>query len=213
MLQRNAFSVSKWLKHQVLLDTAEMEELCRFPFKLYNVSQILPSADNEVSKKEFLDSYRDYIEQLKEGKVVTPRSFSCAISVEELHVEEIGPGKYMTKQRLPVIQMQPHRFFFSKIGKTIQPMVMSPESIPWGIQFSYPQIFIRDGVFTKTTGFPNTELFTNLMRWFRAHTHPTTFLYQEEKISTPLRLGKNWKEDHPFLPTHNLGLYVYSKDA
>ena len=94
-------------------------------------------------------------------------------------------------------------------------MVMSPGSIHWGIQFSYPQIFQRGNVFTKVSDpqqFPNTSLFTKLVQWLRTHTVPTTFIWEGKKIATPFRLGKqcfSWINAHPQLKEHGIFVHVY----
>lgn len=216
------YSVSKWIKQQLLLDPCEMEDLfshLSFP-SLYNVSEIKPFDNLQVSVDDFLSSYSSYIKQLKEGHISSmTRHFSCAVSVDEeaLFAQEVTDGKFMAKPLKPVVQMQQHRFFFSKASGTIQPMVMSAESIHWGIQFSYPQIF-HDGIqgtFTKITDeadFPNTFLFKKFLKWSRDHTSPTTFVHDNKVAATSLRLGKNcfkWIDQHAQLKSQGLRVHVY----
>lgn len=216
------FSVSKWIKHQVLLDASEIRALYEHlsPFYFLNVSTLSPLDDMIISSEQFLASYLAYIEGLQAGNPLEkpPREFSCAVSVhlDALYAHEIQPGRYMAKPLLPWIQLQPHRFFHSKIAQTIHPMVMGPESIQWGIQFAYPQIFFDGvkGVYSKVNSekFPNTALFTKLIQWFRLQTVPTTFVYEGQKISTPLRLGKrcfSWIASHPQLLRQGLVVHVY----
>lgn len=216
------YSVSKWLKSQVLLDISEMEDLfshLSFP-GLYNVSEIKPLDHLQVSMDDFLSSYITYIEQLKSGQVPSnSKQFSSALSVDEeaLYAQEISPNKFMAKPVKPLIQLQQHRFFFSKTAGNIQPMVMSAESIHWGIQFSYPQIF-HDGIqgtFTKVTDeaqFPNTTIFKKFLKWSRDHTSPTTFVHENKVIATSLRLGKKcfeWIDRHAQLNSQGLQVHVY----
>ena len=219
------FSVSKWLKHQVLLDSSEMEDLCRHltPFNFFNVSEITSLLNLELPLEQFLTSYREYIETLKAGK--TPldrriqRHLSCALTSDEeaLYAHLIGTEKYMAKPMKPLVQMQQHRFFASKTAGTINPMVMSHESIHWGVQLSYPQIFLdgASGNYSKVSNealFPNTTLFTKLVKWLRSNTVPTTFLLDDKKIATPLRLGKqcfSWIHNHNQLKEQGINIHVY----
>jgi hypothetical protein len=222
--QEGKFSVSKWLKHQVLLDIAEMEELCRHlvPFAFYNVSEITSLDDLQLPLEQFLKSYQEYIEILKAGKIPfdrrLQRHLSCALSSDEnaLYAHSVSE-KYMAKPIKPLVQMQQHRFFPSKTAGTINPMVMSRESVHWGVQLSYPQIFFdgANGVYSKVSNeqqFPNTALFTKCVKWLRSNTVPTTFLWEDKKISTPLRLGKqcfSWIHQHLQLKEQGIIVHVY----
>lgn len=212
---------SKWMKHQVLLDAAEMEGLFAHlsPFTLYNVSEIVPLQDLIIETEEFLKTYRHYIESLKNGvssfDFTTKRYFSAALTVtsEALYPHPIDKGRYMAKPLLPLIQLQQHRFFPSKEAGAFHPMVMSQESVHWGIQFAYPQIFQRGNLYTKVSDLPNTPLFTQLIQWLRKATVPTTFFWREKKIATPLRLGRecfHWINHHPQLIQQGIRVHVYS---
>ncbi|HEX2579927.1 MAG TPA: hypothetical protein VHK67_05965 [Rhabdochlamydiaceae bacterium] len=221
------FSVSKWLKHQVLLDYSEMQELCGHlcshlaPFHFFNVSEIKPLAELELSLESFLKSYQDYIGVLKAGKIPLERqmqrNLSCALTIDSnlLYAQPIGTDKFMAKPLKPVVQMQQHRFFFSKTAETIHPMVMSHESIHWGVQLAYPQIFFDGAAYSKVsdeTLFPNTALFTKLVKWLRSSTVPTTFVRNSKKISTPIRMGKRcfpWIQNHVQLKEQGIAVHVY----
>lgn len=210
-------SVSKWLKHYVLLDGSEMEQmLADLEVYFFDVSRLTELDQISFSKKQFLSSYQSYIAALKLGEILPlPHPFSSALSTtkEAIYAHEIAPGKYMAKPTQPVIQLQPHRFFHSKIQNTIRSQVMGPESIFWGLQIAYPQICLSEGSYTKVqNNFPNTALFTQIAKWLRHHTAPTTFLFEEKKIATPLRLGKAcfaWIHLHPQLLTQGLAVHVY----
>jgi hypothetical protein len=84
-------------------------------------------------------------------------------------------------------------------------MVFGPESVSWGIQFSYPQIFESDEgtvMWGRGDDSPNVPLYKELTRWLRNATVPTAFMWCGEKVVTPLRLGKEllpWIHDHPEL--------------
>lgn len=217
------FSVSKWLKHQVLLDSAEMEAcIDALPqVAFYNVSSIVPQSELEISKQSFMEAYRRYISALRAKEIPQPDRtiFSSVMSVnpEALYAQEVKPGGWMARLANPVIQLQHHRFFASKVDHKIHPMVMSPDSIYWGIQFSFPQIFFdsSQGHYTKTSDenlFPNGAVFSALVKWLRAHSVPTTFFWEGAKISTPIRLGKgcfSWIHHHPQLLQQGIKVHVY----
>lgn len=221
--EKGSFSVSKWLKHHVLLDFSEMENLCNHLKILYlfDVSTITALDQIPVSLGNFLASYQAYIASLKSGEVPEkqPKQFSSALSTTPaaLYAHEIQKGRYMAKPLKPLVQLQPHRFFHSKIAGTIHPMVMSPDSVQWGLQIAYPQIFfdVRQGSYSKVQNhpdFPNTALFTDIAKWLRHHTVPTTFIFEGQKISTALRLGKecfSWIASHPQLQQQGLTVHVY----
>jgi len=221
--QAQSFSVSKWLKHQVLLDDSEMEELCSHltPFHFFNVSEIKPLEELELSLENFLKAYQDYIEILKAGRVPLDRHIqrhlSCALTADanSLYAHPVGTEKFLAKPLKPVVQMQQHRFFPSKTAGTIHPMVMSHESIHWGVQLAYPQIFFDGTVYSKVSDealFPNTALFTKVVKWLRSATVPTTFLLDDKKISTPIRIGKHcfaWVHNHAQLKEQGISIHVY----
>jgi hypothetical protein len=81
------------------------------------------------------------------------------------------------------------------------------ETITWGLQFSYPQVFQdpKSKSFSKVTNtleFPNTALFLAQQKWMRQNTLPTPLIVQGKKINLPVRLGKrcfSWIEKHPHL--------------
>jgi hypothetical protein len=220
---KNLFSVSKWLKHQVLLDAQEMRACLEAvgSFSLYNVSSLELFEELEISQNLFLKTYQDYISALRAGEVPAPdrKIFSSVMTVDSsaLYAQEIKPGKWMAKLANPVVQLQHHRFFASKLDHKIHPMVMSHESIHWGLQFSFPQIFFdgAKGSYMKTSDealFPNTALFSKLLKWLRAYSVPTTFIYEGVKISTPIRLGKEcftWIHQHPQLQEQGIKVHVY----
>jgi hypothetical protein len=217
MQQAKSISVSKWLKHYVLLDGPEMEKLFEnLEVHFFDVSRLTTAENSRFSKEQFLTSYNAFIAALKTGQIgPLPLEFSAALSnsLEAIYTHEVLPGKYMAKPQSPVIQLQPHRFFHSKIQNTIHSQVMGPESIFWGLQIAYPQICLSEGSYTKVqNNFPNTALFTQIAKWLRHHTVPTTFLFEGKKIATPLRLGKEsfaWVHLHPQLLTQGLAVHVY----
>ena len=83
-------------------------------------------------------------------------------------------------------------------------MVMTKDSVHWGIQFSYPQIFEDPKTHqyfkvNESSDFPNTALFKNVIRYIRSHTVPPPFIFQGVRTRVPFRLGKTcftWIHNH-----------------
>ncbi len=145
--------------------------------------------------------------------------FSLALSVTPdvfyaLHVKE---ERYLIKPVKPVIQMQAHHFFPSSLDGKFYSMVLSQESVRWGLQCAYPQIFEHPHTYTfskinSSPTFPNTQLFNKLAKWMRQETVPTTFVWKEQKIPTSFRLGKrcfSWVNTHPQLKEKGITVHVY----
>lgn len=215
--QEGALQVSKWIKHPVLLDLDEMKEFLHIlsPSDLFIVSEPISKENAWVPFEKFLSFYSDYIHALKSGSLPNEaalRHYFSSILTKDydkvLYAMPVGKeGKFLIKPLKPVIQLQLHHFYFSPLDSTFHSMVMSEESVTWGIQFSYPQLYqdpktkeikkVKD-----TEEFPNTELFARLTKWIRASSMPTPFIWQGQRINPPIRIGKNcfsWINQHPGL--------------
>ncbi len=194
--------VSKWIKIQVLLDLSEMEELIRHlqPFYCLDTSRVVSSFEHD-----FLEDYKLYLKDLK-----TPvRSCIWTTSLDPLYAMKVGEDKYLIKSLLPTIQIQAHQFFYSDLDKKFHPMVLSKESISWGIQFSYPQLYQdpKTQAFHKCSDLPNTQLFLKLTKWLREYSCPTPFMAEGKKVHVPIRIGLkvfSWIKDHPQLKARGL---------
>ncbi len=207
--------VSKWLKVQVLLDLEEMQQLVQMLGTLYFVVVSEPVKQDEavIFPNLFLDKYAAYIALLKQGQVPNVdefrRFFSCAISstLETFYAIPAGNEKFLIKPKKPVLQLQAHHFFYSDLDGKFHPMVLSTGSISWGLQISYPQLF-QDPATRKVVkivdspDFPNTALFSKLLKWMRSFTLPTPFEVHGTRINAPIRIGKKslaWIKNHPQL--------------
>jgi hypothetical protein len=86
-------------------------------------------------------------------------------------------------------------------------MVLSPESISWGLQISYPQLYQdpktrQIAKVTSVLEFSNTALFAKLLKWIRSATLPTPFEVKGVRINSSIRVGKKslvWIKSHPQL--------------
>jgi len=214
--------VSKWTKVQVLLDGDEMQNLLESLGDIYfvSVSDPIKAEQAVISSSDFLQKYTEYIYLLKQGQVPPPeefrRFFSCALSstLNCFYAITAGIEKCLVKPIRPVIQLQAHHFFYSELDGKFHPMVLSPESISWGLQASYPQLFQdpRTRQITKvidSPDFPNTALFSKLLRWMRNFTLPTPFQIKGTRTNSPIRIGKQslaWIKSHPQLKQKGIEL-------
>jgi hypothetical protein len=209
---------SKWIKHPVLLSFSEMQNLLQAlsPVFIALVSEPVEEQEMLLAHETFLDVYRGYIHSLEAGEIPDEknvRKFFSSIwtsSITPLYAIPAGK-KFLVKSKEPVIQLQRHHFFYSALDKKIHSMVMSPESIPWGIQFAYPQLF-QDPTSQEIRGVKeclNAPLFLKLARWMRTWTVPTPLILEGKRTNVPLRIGKEvlpWIGRHPKLKEQGIGV-------
>jgi hypothetical protein len=227
--QAIAFLASKWQHVQFLLDDEEMrcllEELEKVFGKLLIFSSmgVHPFSEQSITKEQFLNVYAAYVAALKEGQKVEDEKFrfyftSLFSSTEKaLQVVEIAKDKTVVKPVLPLIQLQLHRFDFSSKDEKVRPQVFGKETISWGIQASYPQLYqdrVTREVFSclESARFQNASLFRALKLFLRAHSLPVKFVKEGKKIASPLRLGKqcfSWIHQHQELREKGLEVYRY----
>lgn len=210
--------VAKWLHLPLLIDLAEMASLLgELPeVKIFSASRVVQRGEEEISREAFLSSYGAYVDALRSGDLLPPGQtrdlfsslFTCA--EEELYLVEAGEGRAIVRASRPVIQLQVHQIGYSPLDGKFRSMVFGKESISWGIQFSYPQVF-QEGMtkrfFKVDDSFPNTASFRRLQRWVRYQTRATPFEVGGERINVPIRLGKNafsWINNHPQLRQRNI---------
>lgn len=207
--------VSKALKVQVLLDEKEMEELfvALNDFEIYDVSRVVKETHGFVDKDTFLRGYSHFVGALKEGKFpdesLVKHLFSSVFTAKKelLYAMKVGEAKFLIKALRPIVQLQTHHLLYSDLDGKFHSIAQGKETIAWGLQFSYPQIFQdpKSKSFSKVTNtsdFPNTALFLALQKWMRQNTLPTPLIVQGKKINLPVRLGKRcfaWIEKHPRL--------------
>jgi hypothetical protein len=218
--QEGVMRASKWLKHPVLLDEKEMKQLfSELPaFEVFCVSEPVTAETLQIPKEDFLIAYAEYIQALKQGMPPDERKmrrfFSSVFTTTRdiLYAMEVGKERYLVKTLKPVVQLQAHNFFVSSVDGKFHSMVLGKESVTWGIQFSYPQIFQDPKTFgylkvDQSSQFPNSNLFHELAKWLRKNTMPTPFIFEGKKSYVPIRIGKNclsWIHHHPGLKAQKL---------
>lgn len=216
--------VSKQLKFQVLLDVEEMRALISHlsPLFICCVFEPVTLKMATISTEEFLDVYQKYIHGIKNGLIIDEKTlrryFSCiwTSDLDCVYAMAVSEEKYLIKPIKPVIQLQGHHFFYSNLDQQFHPMVLSKESITWGIQFSYPQLCQDPQTkeilkIDKTDAFPNSILFSRMTKWLRDHTMPTPFVVAGKRTNASIRIGKQavaWIAKHPQLKEK--GIEVFS---
>lgn len=212
--------VSKWLKIQALLDFPEITALFETlgDFSIYMTSVLTPIGQGILSKEQFLATYKNYIEMLKnrqlppEDDYKTIFSGVASVTPDLLYAIPMENGKQLIRTYKPGIQLQAHSMDYTLYDGKFRPMVFGKDSILWGLQFSYPQLYLdpkTKQVFQVGVSplFPNTSLFHQLQKWIRENTVPTPFYVENRKINVPMRLGKQcfpWINKHPQLLIKNI---------
>lgn len=210
--------VSKWLTCPLLIEAAEMKDLLDYisPFEIFITSGLMPHGKGLIVKEEFLDCYCQYVQALQQSRVpdspLLSKYFSSIFTRmrEALYVVQIDENRQIIKVNEPVVQLQMHRISLGS-DKKFRSNVFGENSIHWGIQFSYPQLYqiadmqilaIRD-----RDDFPNSALFKSIQVWMRQHTVATPFFVEGKKVNVPVRLGKAcfaWINHHPQLKSSGL---------
>lgn len=218
-----SLQASKWQKCPLLIDANEMQDLLEVlgNFWIVQISGLIPIGQEIISPHSFLDVYSRYIAALKQGEQPADSRlrpyFSSVFTtfLEALYAVQVNEGQSLVKVVQPVIQLQAHRFDYSRADETFRSMVFGQDSIQWGIQFSYPHLFQDDHLQVLTvrenSQFPNTSLFKRLQQWVRTNTIATPFEVQGKRVNVPIRLGKqclSWINNHPQLQAKGLRVIV-----
>lgn len=214
------YHASKWLSAAMLIDADEMKSLFNAlgNFLIFTVGSIVRRGEGLIAHEDFLACYNRYIETLKSGKIPEDSSyrpiFSSVFTTSQdlLYALHVGTDAQLLRVSKPVVQLQAHSLDYSKADGKFRPMVLGKDSVLWGVQFSYPQLFEDPKTHAAhkvndSMEFPNTSLFRALQKWTRQFTVPTPFLVDEKLVNVPMRLGKNcfsWINDHPQLKTKGL---------
>ena len=138
---------SKYLKYQVLCDAAELKNLfARLEsFSIYPLTALGPGAP--MDRGHFIAVYGTWIEMLKVGRVPTDAELKSRLACVLTSVwgsrwkREMPGGRYIVKMGRPVVHVQAHFFSYSTLDAVFRPMTMGSNSIFWGLQFSFPQIY------------------------------------------------------------------------
>lgn len=221
-----AFQASKWLTFPLLCSVEELGDLLltlHQPF-IVSLASINEEGQDTVSEQQFLSDYDQYIQSLKSGALPERNTFqktlTKGLSAKLDHFCKIpaGENKYLIRLTKPVIQLQPYWFVYSEADNKFHSMTFGKETITWGIQFSYPQLF-QDPVTKEvhkvltSEAFPNNVLFKAMQKWMRANSQATPFLIKNQRVNIPIRLGKqcfSWINQHPALIAKDMKIFYDS---
>lgn len=163
---------AKWLSVQALLSRDEMQDLMNSlgEFSLYPTHAVY--LGTQLTKDYFLEVYAEYIRLLTQGELPADHPFRSLFSsiwtTDISSVATIPMGeKQLCRAIKPIVQLQYHTLGYSPLDGKFRSMVMGSGSIPWGIQFSYPQLFqepITQKVIKVDPSFPNTTFYQQLRR-------------------------------------------------
>lgn len=212
--------VSKWLKLPVLLSLEEMRHLFHVlgDFEIYFTGVLTQPGEEQILKEDFLNIYSTYINTLMQGNIpdeLTYRSYFNTIfttTPDCLYAIPASHGRQLIRASKPVIQLQSHSMDYSLMDGKFRSMVFGIDSVLWGVQFSYPQLYLEPKskeilTVVDNDKFPNTNLFKQIQKWLRQETIPAPFKVGVDKINVPIRLGKkclSWINKHPQLSKKNL---------
>lgn len=208
------FQAAKWMKLQMLIDANGLNSLLKAlqPLQIVSLSSVGSMEQLFLSSEQYVASYAGWIERLKQGLLpeeseLRPYQATAWVMDEEsVWLQEIPKQRFMAKVCKPVLVVQIHFMGYSTVDGEFRPMVLSKESLFWGLQFSFPQVY-QDPKTGQLLEVEEKEIFSVLRRWSRDHTVPTPMLANGKKVNLPIRLGKecfSWIDRHPQLMQHKL---------
>lgn len=212
LADEGVYQASKWLKYQMLIDGDELKSLFDAigEFWVFPMTGVVDG--KPIDHDFFIKEYRTWIEGLQNGRIPTSeqlrRLLACVFTddLEALWLQEISSTKFLTKIQKPVVQVQTHYFSYSEVDDVFRPMSMGKESIFWGLQFSFPQIY-QDPKSMELRKAEEGSLFRKIQLWMREATRATPFIVKAKKTNSPIRLGKkcfSWIHKHPQLIAQNI---------
>ena len=223
MLEENKkpLKASKWLKLQALLDSSEITAFFETlgSFSLYLNGSICKPEEVIVPKEQFFMHYNRYIQKIKSGERIDPAEFTphfslmMSISPEMLFQVSLSENECLMRCSAPVVIMQAHQIHYSSEDKKFRSMMFGTECIPWGIQFSYPQLYQHPETneIEKSSMLKNAQLFHAMQKWMRTHTIPTPFVVEKTPYNVPIRLGRGclpWINRHISLKKQGVAVRV-----
>lgn len=224
----SSMQASKWLACPVLMDDEEMQALFNaLPnFEIYLTSCVTKRDQGLISHQEFINIYGQYIAALKHGQMPDDAQFRYlfssvfTVTSDALYSVLVDSDQHLIRVSQPTVQLQPHKMGYSKADGKFRSKTFGSDSITWGIQFSYPQLY-KDHITQEIMevgidpNFPNTQLFRDIQRWVRYNTIPTPILVDDKRTNIPMRLGKNclsWINRHPQLIQQGMKVLTSERD-
>ena len=195
-VKEGIYQGSKWLKIQALIDTKDMQQMFAAlgNFWIFSLNGIFDG--NPISETDFLQNYEKIIQQLQSGNIpskdLLKKNFACVLAegLQSLWLQNVGDKKYLLKMGAPCVIMQSHYFTYSDADQVFRPMSMGENSIFWGFQILYPQIY-QDPKTGEFVDIGPSSFFKTIQRFLRNISKPVAFTVSGKKINTAIRLGNN----------------------
>lgn len=188
------YDVSKFLHLQMLLTPRELEKLFADLgfFEIYDNSCV-QTEKKALPQEEFLKIYRTYFDSLFTKEKVSIGGYAVTCDPNAVKGINVADGRVLIKPALPVIQLKEHSFIYGQDG-AFHSNVHGEDVIRWGIQWSFPQIFVDPETkmvhhVLKEEKFLNAELFRKAMKWMRYNTKPTPFNIEGRIKRATFRIG------------------------
>jgi hypothetical protein len=213
---------SKWIDLQLLVDELEMAEMVAAlgDFEIFMVGRLCSRNEGQLTQRQFIEAYGSYVQALKAGELPNEQTFRPLFSsIFTVHRDALaqmvtGDGRRILRVTKPVVQLQLNKISYSHADGKFRSMVFGSESFFWGLQLSYPQLYLdsetKEVYKTRDSErFPNGELFRNIQQWQREHTIPTPFHVDGRCVNVPMRLGRkslSWINSHPQLAAHRISV-------
>jgi hypothetical protein len=217
LAQEGLFQAAKWLKVQALLSEEELKQLLQelAPIHLFPLTGSFLLDELPLPIETFLRAYGSWIEQLKQGIAPTDdalKPYKAMLFTQDLQavwLQPVAEQKYLVKPSAPFILVQVHQMTYSPVDQSFRPMTFGQESIFWGLQFAFPQVYQdpKTEQFIEEDLGPTELAFRNLRRWIREFTTATPMWVEGQKMNLPIRIGKqcrSWINQHPQLLAKHL---------
>lgn len=186
---------SKFIHFPLLIEPSEMHAMLDAlpPFSIYNIAEV--KEEVSITQADFLSDYEAYVEALKRGGRIPFVSGAFTMTEDAIEIKTVPDGRKLARPLLPIVQFRPYHF--TKGEGKIQPLTWGADTIAWGLQFSFPQIYAKKGNVEKSKESPNFPLFRALQQWVRHNTKPTPIAFGEKEIMTPIRTSPSalsWRQ-------------------
>lgn len=185
----------------LLIDPSEMGEFIQLlePCLIIDASKPLNSPQPQII--DFLDAYKNYVENLKNNRLIDPKeAFHARIVVDpsSMHYKPVVGQKWIVDFTHPPILMKHTSAVLGKDG-SLKLNVFGKDRLFLGVTLQYPRIYEGDEkIAKKTHGLLEFKAFRNLSRWAREH----TFFLKYRSKSIDVRVSKKsieWVKQIPSL--------------
>lgn len=196
---------SGFQNQSVLFSYKDLENLFILlePFSFFNVSQVLNKTFHQITKNEFLNFYKSYLEDLfleKEldfQKIALFFSQGIASDGDCFFKQELVGERFLLKPKRSILQMQPLGLFASSIDKKIHIKSFAKDALSFGIKFNFPTIYEDQNSHTIIELDPCDLEYTKyikLRKFIRHHTKPMVIEGNGERNIYPFRYSEELKE-------------------